>query len=325
MEADLVNRAGLAFQAIPAAGLHGVGLRALPGNLLELARGYFASLALMRRLKPDAFFFTGGYVAVPMALASFRRPQLAFVPDIQPGLALRAISRLSDVVAVTAEESVRDYPARKRVVVTGYPVRPELVPQDKQPARKALGLDPAVPAVLVFGGSLGARSINQALWACLAELLQSTQIIHLTGSLDWPRVQALRESLPESIRGRYLAHEYLHEEMARALAAADLVVSRAGASALGEYPHFGLPAVLVPYPHAWRYQQVNAKYLAGHGAALVLPDERLKDDLLSTVIELLGDAKRLAAMAEAMRALDRPGAAQAVADEIVRLAEAGLA
>jgi len=82
--------------------------------------------------------------------------------------------------------------------------------------------------------------------------------------------------------------------------------------------------VLVPYPHAWRYQQVNAKYLAGRGAALVLPDERLKEDLLSTVTELLGDAKRLAAMGQAMRALDRPGAAQAVADEIVRLAEAGL-
>lgn len=320
MEAELVQRAGLPFKAIPAAGVHGVGLRALPGNLLQLARGYFASLALLRRWKPDAFFFTGGYVAVPMALASLRRPQLAFVPDIQPGLALRAISRLSNVVAVSAEESVRAYPAGKRVVVTGYPVRPELVPLDKRVGRAALGLDPTIQTVLVFGGSLGARSINQALWACLEPLLERAQVIHLTGSLDWPRVKALRETLPESIRGRYLAHEYLHDEMAQALSAADLAVSRAGASALGEYPRFGLPALLVPYPHAWRYQQVNAKFLAGRGAALVLPDERLKDDLLPTITELLTDGKRLAAMAEAMRAQDRPGAAEALADEIERLA-----
>lgn len=321
MEAELVTRAGLPFEAIPAAGLHGVGLRALPGNLLQLARGYFASLALLRRWKPDAFFFTGGYVAVPMALASLRRPQLAFVPDILPGLALRAVSRLSDVVAVSAEESVREYPARKRVIVTGYPVRPELLPQEKSAARRALGLEPQLPTVLIFGGSLGARSINQALWGCLAELLVFAQVIHLTGSLDWPRVQALREALPEPVRDRYLAHAYLHAEMGLALSAADLVVSRAGASSLGEYPRFGLPAVLVPYPHAWRYQQVNAKYLAGKGAALVLADERLKDDLLLTVRDLLGDPKRLAAMAAAMKALDRPGAAQALADEIVRLAE----
>jgi UDP-N-acetylglucosamine--N-acetylmuramyl-(pentapeptide) pyrophosphoryl-undecaprenol N-acetylglucosamine transferase len=321
MEAELVKRAGLPFEAIPAAGVHGVGLRALPGNLLQLARGYFSSLAIMRRLKPDAYFFTGGYVAVPMALASLRRPQLAFVPDIQPGLALRAIGRLSDVVAVTAQESVRRYPARKRVVVTGYPVRRELVPQEKPPARRALGLDEAAPTALVFGGSLGARSINQALWACLDELLETAQVIHLTGSLDWPRVAALRQTLPEALRGRYLAHEYLHEQMALALSAADLVVSRAGASALGEYPRFGLPAVLVPYPHAWRYQLVNAKYLAGRGAALVLADERLKHDLLSTVVDLLADPRRLSAMSAAMKALDRPGAAEALADEIVRLAE----
>jgi len=102
MEADLVQHAGVAYEAIPAAGVHGVGLRTLPGNISQLARGVIASRRILKRFKPDVLLFTGGYVAAPMAVAGARIPSLLFVPDIEPGLALKFISRTSRVIAVTA-------------------------------------------------------------------------------------------------------------------------------------------------------------------------------------------------------------------------------
>ena len=114
---------------------------------------------------------------------------------------------------------------------------------------------------------------------------------------------------------RYHPTPYLHE-MGAALAAADLAVSRAGASTLGELPLFGLPAVLVPYPYAWRYQKVNARYLENHGAALVLEDASLGSSLFPTLQGLLGDPHRLSMMRAAMRSLARPQAAQAIADQL---------
>ncbi len=162
-------------------------------------------------------------------------------------------------------------PANANLTVTGYPTRPDLRSWDRQAARKALQLETDLPVLLVFGGSSGARSINRALLASLPGLLEEMQVVHLTGRLDWPEVQAaweaMKETLPDSRVRRYHLYPYLYEEMGAALASADLVLSRAGASILGEFPMFGLPAILVPYPYAWRYQQLNARYLEQHGAS----------------------------------------------------------
>ena len=119
---------------------------------------------------------------------------------------------------------------------------------------------------------------------------------------------------------QYHAFPYLHEEMGAALAASDLVISRAGASVLGEYPLLGLPAVLVPYPHAWRYQKVNADYLANHGAAIVLEDDRLKKDLPQMVQLLLKDPSKQESMRDAMRTLANPQAARQIASQLFELA-----
>lgn len=321
MEASLVRRAGIAFEAIPAAGLHGVGLRALPGNLWQLARGVAEARRVIERFAPDALFFTGGYVGVPVALAGRRLPKVVYVPDIEPGLALKLLSRMADVVAVTAEPSLGLYPRRKNVVVTGYPIRPELQTVNRAAARQALGLETGRPVVLVFGGSRGARSINRALWACLPRILDRAQVVHITGELDWPETSPVQAALPADLAGGYHPHAYLHDEMAAALASADLAVSRAGASTLGEFPLFGLPAVLVPYPHAWRYQKVNAEHLVRCGAAVCVKDEDLGEQLAPTVLGLLADRSRLETMAAAARRLARPQAASAIAAEIERLAE----
>ena len=177
--------------------------------------------------------------------------------------------------------------------------------------------------VLVFGGSHGARSINRAVVGHLESLLREAQVVHVSGELDWPWVAERAEALPPELRGRYHPYPYLHEEMGQALAAADLAVCRAGASTLGELPYFGLPAVLVPYPHAWRYQRVNAGWLAERGAAVVLEDERLDELLLPTVRGLLADPERLARMRARSLALARPDAAARLAEALWALATRG--
>jgi UDP-N-acetylglucosamine--N-acetylmuramyl-(pentapeptide) pyrophosphoryl-undecaprenol N-acetylglucosamine transferase len=320
MEADLVTRQGITFAAIPAAGVHGVGLRALPGNLARLTRGTLASRRLLRSFRPDVLFFTGGYVAVPMAVAGWRVPTLLYVPDIEPGLALQALARFADRIAVTAEASRRFFPKPGLVTVTGYPTRPGLLSWTRAEARRHFNLTDDKPVLLVTGGSKGARSINQAVLANRDALLNRVQVIHLTGGLDWPGVEALAGQLPAHQKANYRAFPYLHDDMGAALAAADLVLSRAGASTLGEYPLFGLPAILVPYPYAWRYQKVNADYLVQRGAAAMLEDAQLMDTLLPTVQALVENPGKLEAMRAAMRGLAAPQAADAIGAQLLALA-----
>jgi UDP-N-acetylglucosamine:LPS N-acetylglucosamine transferase len=265
-------------------------------------------------------FFTGGYVGVPVALAGWKVPKVAYVPDIEPALALKVIGLTVDVTAVTTEESRKFFRDGQKVVVSGYPTRPGIRNIDKQSGKETLNLHDEKPVVLVFGGSRGARSINFALWKILEELLHGAQVLHITGRLDWDRVEEVKLSLSEDLTNDYHAFPYLHDEMGAALASADLVVSRAGAATLGEYPIFGLPAILVPYPHAWRYQKVNADHLCKLGAAMQIRDEELEAQLLPTVLGLLQDPRQLQRMGEAARMAAAPSATRVIASEIERVA-----
>ncbi len=322
MEAALVTRSGVPFTAIPAAGVHGVGLRALPGNLVRLARGTLAARRILADFRPDVLLFTGGYVAAPLAVAGSAIPALVYCPDLEPGLALKFLGRFARTIAVTTPDSRQYFSANKNVVTTGYPLRPDLTGWRREQSRAHLGLTGDLPVILVTGGSKGARTINLALQAILPKLLKITQVLHLSGSADWAATQAAQASLPAPLAARYHAFEFLHE-MGAALAAADLAVSRAGASTLGEYPFFGLPAILVPYPYAWRYQKTNALYLQNHGAARLLPDERMSEHLLANIVELIGNPDQLARMRQAMLALARPQAATEIADLVRQLAQRG--
>lgn len=321
MEAELVGREGIAFRPIPSAGLHGVSLRAFPRNLSSLARGLFSARKILRDFRPDVLFFTGGFVAGPMAIASRLAvrpvPTLVYVPDIEPGMALKALARFANRIAASTPDSQKYFSSK--VAVTGYPLRLNLPMWNRKTGRAALKLNDDLPVVLVAGGSRGARSINHALLAQLPALLEFAQVVHITGQLDWEAVQRERSRLTSAHPGRYQAFPYLHDEMGAALAAADLVVARAGASALGEFPFFGVPAIVVPYPHAWRYQRVNAEYLAKHDAAIMMDDDALPYALASVVKDLLQNPSKLETMRTAMRSLARPQAAQAIAQQLLEL------
>lgn len=324
LEAGLLARADIPFATIPAAGIHGVGIWFLFQNLWRIARGVLSSRRILQEFQPDVLFFTGGYLAVPMALAGRHIPTLLYVPDIEPGLALKFIARFADRIAVTVEESRAFFPRRTDVVVTGYPTRPDLKNWHRDQARVHFNLDPKLQTLLVFGGSLGARSINRALLGSLPQFLPICQVIHISGDLSWSEVETARNQLPSNLVSRYHPYPYLHDEMGAALASADLVISRAGASSLGELPLFGLPAILVPYPHAWRYQRLNAEYLTQRGGAIILDDNLLTDRLFSLTRELLTDNNRLGAMRQAMHTLARPLASEELADQLRSLASAHL-
>jgi UDP-N-acetylglucosamine--N-acetylmuramyl-(pentapeptide) pyrophosphoryl-undecaprenol N-acetylglucosamine transferase len=332
MEVELLKGVGISVETISAGQVHGVGLRALSG-LWQLLRGYQQSKRILRRFQPDVLFFTGGYLAVPMAFAGRKVPSLLYVPDIEPGMALKTLACFSDCICLTAEESRAFFSSHANLKVTGYPVRQDFLNWDRSTALQTLHLSADLPVLLVFGGSKGARSINRALHAVLPELLKDMQVIHISGNLDWPEVHAAQEaltgrlaadrsggSLDPSWARRYHPFPYLHAEMGAALAAADLAVSRAGASTLGEFPSYGLPAILVPYPYAWRYQQVNAQILERHGAARIIQDQDLPDQLLPTIRELMNDRLKRDAMRRAMAALARPQAAKSISALIHSLA-----
>jgi undecaprenyldiphospho-muramoylpentapeptide beta-N-acetylglucosaminyltransferase len=323
MEADLVKREGVRFETIPTGQVHGISLKALPSNLWQLGRGFLAARRVLRKYRPEALLFTGGYLGVPMALAAriFRHGKsLLYVPDIEPGWALKTMARFADQVAITVEESRIFFPKHPNVALTGYPFRSGLQGWTKSEARAVFALRDDLPLLLVLGGSKGAHSINQALISALPELLKQVQVIHLSGQLEWALVERSRKSLPVELQSRYRAYPYLHKEMGAALQAADLALSRAGASTLGEYPLFGLPAILVPYPYAWRYQRVNAQYMVQHGAAIILDDSNLNNQLLPVVRELLIDRERMDRMTNAMKSLAHPQAAEEIGSLLMNLA-----
>lgn len=328
MEETLVPRANITLATIGGGPIVGVSLPAMTANAARLAWSLGKVSRLFRRFRPDVLLMTGGYVNAPVGLVAWLRrvPSAIFLPDVEPGSAIKALSRVADRVACTTDAS-RDYLAGEKVVVTGYPLRPALraaVQMSQEDAREQFALAPNRPTLLVFGGSRGARSINRALMAVLPSVLEAgVQVIHVSGERNWPEIEAGAGQLPAEVRDRYRPVAYLHERMGAAMRSADLVVARAGAGMLGEAPAFGLPSVLVPYPHAWRYQRVNADYLVERGAAVRLDDENLAQELLPTVLALLGDQPRLQSMATAARALDTPDAAGNLARLLIDLGQKG--
>ena len=321
VERELVARAGLPYRAIDTGQLRGRAPWTAAANLLRMARGGRQSAAILREVRPQVCFVTGGYVCAPVAVAARRMgvPVLIYLPDLTPGLAIRVLSLLATRVAVSFPEVAPWFPGK--AVVTGYPLRSELhtAAADRAGARAHFNLAPELPVLLVFGGSRGARSINQALLAALPRLVEQMQVIHISGALDWPQVETQVAALPQTARARYHGFAYLHDDMAQALAAADLVVARAGASTLGEFPLLGLPAVLAPYPFAGQHQDANADYLARAGAAVKLRDEDLAARLAPLLLELVQDRDRLQQMAQRAASLARPQAAETIAEELLKL------
>ncbi len=321
MERELVERTAWPYRSVDAGQVRGMSPWALLRNGRKLWRGIRQAGALLAEWPADVVFVTGGYVTVPVALAAWRRkiPTMIYLPDLEPGWAIRFLSRFATRVAVSFDE-VRRFFDSSKVWVSGYPVRARLFTANRQAGYGVLGLDPALKTLLVFGGSRGAQSINRAVGALLQDVLAECQIVHVSGTLDWPEVEARRKQLQPELQTRYHIYPYLHEELIAAFATADLVVSRAGAATLAEWPALGLPSILVPYPYSGQHQHKNADFMVQHGAALCIDDADMGAQLKPALLALLGDEPRLKTMGEKARALARPDAADRLAAELLRLA-----
>ena len=284
---------------------------------VRLAVSVPQATAILLRDRPTAIFTTGGYVAVPvlMAAAPLGIPVVMWDGNVIPGRAVRATARLADALAVSFEATCRSLdtaaPGRP-CYVTGTPIR-DVAAIDRMAARERMDVGPGERVLLIFGGSQAVRRFNAAVADALPRLVERVTVIHVTGDEGYAAALTGREGLPDATRGRYRPYPFLREEMLAALAAADLVVGRAGSSTLAEVAAFGLPIVVVPYPHAAGHQRANAASLVESGAAKLVNDEAFDADALIAAASLLDDPAAHARMSAAARSLGRPGAAAAVA------------
>lgn len=287
---------------------------------LRLGASYPQALAKLARRRPDVVFTTGGYIAIPViaAAATLRIPSLMWEGNLVPGRSVRASARMASALAVSFAETCARLPGP--CFVTGTPIR-SFAGRDRAAARAALGLEPDTPVLFIFGGSQQVRRLNRAVWDALPTLVGNASVVHMTGEPAYAEALKTRESLAQHARGRYKPYPFLRTEMTDALVAADLLVGRAGSSTLAEASALGLPMVVVPYPHASAHQVANARALADAGAAQIVPDDELDAGKLIDASGLLARPADLAVMRDAARGFGRPGAANAVADLVMALAQ----
>jgi UDP-N-acetylmuramate--alanine ligase len=326
VESELVPAAGYEISFLKVAGLD----RRRPDRaVLALGRavaGVPKAMRLLGAIRPDAVLGAGGYVAGPVGFAAVlrRTPLVLSEADSRLGLSNRMLAPFARRVCLAFPIEGR---SGERYLLTGRPIPKEVVEADRRAARERLGIEGEAPCVLVFGGSLGARSINDAALEAFAAAPLSVNgeeavVLHIAGRRDYGQLTSQLTEPAE--RGSYRLLEWIEGTLGDVLAAADLVVARAGGSVF-EVAASGTAAVLIPYPHATGdHQTTNARWFADAGAAAVLGDSELTADRLRNLVgELLSDRQRLSAMAAAARGLARPDAAARVAGELLEAAGEG--
>ena len=329
MEMDLVPRAGYEIRGLKITNIaRGRSLSALMHNL-DTARNVIASeheaRAILKEFRPDAVIGTGGYVCFPVLDAASRLhiPTLVHESNALPGLTTRMLADKVDAILVGFEESRKHYREPGKVSVTGTPVRGEFSRYTRERARKELGLDPEEPLVVSVWGSLGSGHMNGILTEMLP-LMQGQQrfhMIHSVGSRDYREFQqSLAERKLDPAECRVDAREYIFD-MPRVMAAADLILCRAGASTLAELTYMGKPVLIVPSPNVTdNHQEKNARVLEKAGGAKVfLEGEFDAKSLLEEIDRLLRNPSELESMSKAMASLSVPDATDKIVDKVLHL------
>jgi UDP-N-acetylglucosamine--N-acetylmuramyl-(pentapeptide) pyrophosphoryl-undecaprenol N-acetylglucosamine transferase len=314
-EAELVPAAGYPLHRLRVTGMDRSNPMRAARALLLAARATGRARRLLRRIGADAVLGGGGYVAGPVGLAArtLRLPLAVTEADSHLGVTNRLLAPLSKRVFLAFPLSDR---TGSKYLVTGRAVPAGTEGADREAARARFGVSPNASCVLIFGGSLGARRLNHAALDAFGSAAPGA-VVHAAGQRDYEELRSRLEELGSP--DHYRLFPYI-EPFADALAAADLVVARAGGSVF-EVAAAGRPAILVPYPHATAdHQTSNARYMERAGAAVVIHDAELDGPRLAReVAALLGAPQRTAAMAKAARAVARPDAADVIADELLAL------
>lgn len=323
LETRVVPQTGLEYAGLPVTGIVGRSVTFKAYGVLGMVRSLAGALKLLRRFRPDLVLGTGGYVSVPVVLGAqmLGIPTVIQEQNVVPGTANRLLSRRANAIFVPSEDSIPSFPrsAWARAMVAGNPVRKEFERVDRDLARRQYGIEPDEYLVVIMSGSGGAATMNRAAaeWFSHPGSGDSRlRVLYATGKRYYRSVVGEIGDPPPGVR----IVEYI-DDASGVLAAADLLVCRAGAMTLAEATFLGLPMIVVPSPNvAHKHQGANARALAKAGAAIVIEDGDLSGDRLeSEVTYLVSDADKLRSMSEASRGLADPGALDRMVDTIEEL------
>ena len=329
MEMNLVPRAGYEIRGLNMTYIkRGHDLESIAHNLdtvKNVVRSRREAKQIIRKFQPDAVIGTGGYICYPVLEAAHEEhiPTLVHESNAVPGLTTKLLADRVDRVLLGFEESRQYYRHPERVTVTGTPVRGEFDRFTRESARQELGLKEGEKLVVSVWGSLGAEHMNRVMAELIPKLdgSQGFRLIHASGSLYHERlVKKLAETAPDCAGKGVEVREYIYD-MPRLMAAADLILCRAGASTISELCYLGKPVIMVPSPNVTNnHQEKNARVLEHAGGAKVLLEGEFDaDSLLREIRELLSDEKKLQSMGEAMRTLSVRDAAERITEMILEL------
>ena len=315
MEMEKVPAAGFRIEGLPVAGFDRRHLLRNFSVLLKLRRSLVKARRIIRDFKPDAVIGVGGYASGPTLKAAqrMRIPPLLQEQNSYAGVTNKLLAKRAGAICVAYENMERYFPADK-IILTGNPVRPTLLECRLSPgeARRTFGLDPERPTLLVVGGSLGARTINESIEGALQRFAEAgIQLIWQTGKTGADHARAAAKGLKGVVVTPFIA------DMAAAYTAASLVVSRAGAGSISELELLGKPSILIPSPNvAEDHQTHNARALSTRGAAILIPDANARLTLPSTCIDTLNNPEVLRRMSAEIKKMALPGSASAICDRI---------
>lgn len=324
LESSIIPKEGFKLRTIK---VRGFARKVSFENVIAVQQAFvsiFSAMNIIRKHKPDIVIGTGGYVcgSVVLAAAMLGIPTIIHEQNAFPGVTNKILSRFVDFVAVNFQESAAYFHNRKKIGVTGNPIRKDILNVSRPEGMKALGFSDKLPLVFVVGGSRGAKKINESVLLIAENCLKGQyQMLHMTGETQYDQVCKLYSERGIALDQAALkVVPYLHN-MPYALAASDIVISRCGASTLSEITALGKPSILIPYPYATdNHQEYNARALEKNGAAVVLLERDLNEEILyNEVANMLSSPQRTKEMADKSKALGKNGAASAIVDEAFRL------
>ena len=323
LEADIVTKAGIPFQAIAIQGFR----RRLSWDNVRTVKKFLRAIKRSKKLisefSPDVVVGTGGYVCGPVVYAAYRLgvPTLIHEQNVIPGLTNKFLARYADVVAISFESSAQYFKRSDNIIHSGNPRASEVIAADGAIGRRTLALtaDDGSPIVLIVGGSRGARPINEAVIQMAPQIVKQDAfyVVYVTGEAHYEEVVTQLQGISSD---RLVVKPYIYN-MPEVLAAASLVVNRAGASLLAEITALGLPSILIPSPYVTNnHQEVNARWLEKLGASKVLLEKELTGETLwRAICDIMKQDVRREAMGQAAISLGQPKAAKRVIEEIHKL------
>ncbi|APH05348.1 undecaprenyldiphospho-muramoylpentapeptide beta-N-acetylglucosaminyltransferase [Bacillus weihaiensis] len=311
LEQNIVTREGIPFKSIEISGFKRKLSFDNVKTIMRFINGVTISKKYLKEFKPDVVIGTGGYVCGPVvyAAAKLKIPTVIHEQNSLPGMTNKFLSKYVDKVAICFNEAKKYFPPHK-VVLTGNPRASEVLGQDAKKGRTSLGLQEGKKSVLIFGGSRGAKAINDAVLDMIPSLAEkSYQVIYVTGEVHYDKVMDEVNKLKDS--SHVIIKPFIHN-MPEVLAGVDLIVGRAGATSLAEITALGLPSILIPSPYVTaNHQEVNARSLSDHDAAIMVKENELTGSTLLTKIDhILLNEFKLTEMSKASKQLGIPDAAE---------------